>query len=1109
MKRTTLFLLIALLSVLCARAESRHEPHAVSGSELRRGFAAPPDSIRIAVYWYWISGNISEEGVVRDLEAMKRAGIGRAFIGNIGLSEGECPQGPVRLFSPEWWKILHTALRTAGELDIELGIFNSPGWSQAGGPWIAPGQSMRYLAAVQREVAGPGPQSIPLPAESADFQDVKVLAFPHEREQAHTLSTRNATVAATPALPDAARLLDGDPATELPLRGIPRVTLEFTTPEPFTLRSLRIDPAHHPMRAVGKLQVETDAGFETVARFAVDRSNPSVDVGFDPYAPVQIGVPETVGRRFRLTLSRIEGDCGIREIGLSSRPKVERYPEKTLAKMHQTPLPYWHEYQWAETPGPDDPALAVDPATVLDLTSALHGDTLRWDVPAGEWRILRLGMRPTGSRNGPAAEEGTGLEVDKLTDRYLEHHFDAFVGAVLQRIPPEERRSLKVVVADSYEKGGQNFTDTFLADFRQRYGYDATPYLPAFEGVVVGSRTASDRFLWDVRRLVADKLAYAHIGGLREIAHRNGLTLWLENYGHWGFPGEFLQYGGQSDEVSGEFWSEGTLGDIENRAAASAAHIYGKNAVWAESFTCGGAAFSRYPATMKRRGDRFFAEGINSTLLHVCISQPSDHPLPGINAPFGNEFNRLNTWYPQLDQFTDYLKRVNFMLRQGRPVADLAYFIGEDAPKMTGITDPAPPQGIQFDYINAEVILRDMTVEKGLLTLPNGVQYRLLVLPPLETMRPELLAKIERLVRQGGAVLGPRPRRSPSLENYPHADREVERTALRMWGGQADTLPAAKRCGKGFVFSGIPAERALAELGCAPDFEAGTEPVAFFHRDLGTIQLYFLTNQSEREVSFTGRFRVEGLRPELWDPVSGAVRVLPEYESHSGRTGVPLTLAANESAFIIFRTPDGASAGRGSAGTPLADGASDRDAVCNSAGTRNTAAGSRNYPAPETLASLSGPWTVTFCQAPEQPARTCTRDTLRDLSRSEEQFVRHYSGTIRYETTFSLPSPLPARGRIFLRAANVGVMARIRVNGTPAGGLWTAPYRLDITDQVRSRENRLEVEVVNTWVNRLVGDSALPAEKRNTYCPNNPWRPDSPLPPSGLIGPVVVERIVY
>ncbi len=384
--------------------------------------------------------------------------------------------------------------------------------------------------------------------------------------------------------------------------------------------------------------------------------------------------------------------------------------------MHPTPpLPYWKDYLWPEQPEVDDKSLIIQDKQILDITQHLSPEgVLSWDVPeGGEWIVLRMGMAPTGGvTNGPASPEATGLEVDKMSKKWTAVHFNRFIGEILKRIPEADRKTFKVVVQDSYETGGQNFTDGMLEEFEQRYGYDAFPYLPVFRGYVVNSRMESDRFLWDLRRMIADKIAYDYVGGLREVSHQHGLTTWLENYGHWGFPGEFLMYGGQSDEIGGEFWSQGELGDIENRAATSAGHIYGKTKISAESNTSGGPAYSRHPAMMKQRTDRFFAEGINNTLLHLYIMQPYEEKNPGgVNAWFGNEFDRKNTWFSQLDVYTEYLKRVNFMLQQGLNVADVAYFIGEDTPKMTGITDPPLPIGYQYDYINAEVIEQDMTVK--------------------------------------------------------------------------------------------------------------------------------------------------------------------------------------------------------------------------------------------------------------------------------------------------------------------------------------------------------------------------------------------------------------
>lgn len=1047
--------------------------------ELAAGFVTPPDSVQTSVYWYWLSGNISREGVEKDLEAMKRAGINRAFIGNIGLGEMTTPYKPVRLFTDEWWEVTRAALKKASELGIEIGMFNSPGWSQAGGPWIEPGQAMRYHASVKKRVTGGRKVDILLEKPAADFQDVRVIAYPCPAQTGRALTAADTRVESASQAGNLQNLIDGDPATEVIFDGTPEVAFDFTAHADLDLRNVTVWPAHRPIRAEAELQVKENGGYRTVASFEIDRSNPNIEVGFDPYAPVAVSVDKATGREFRLVVRGAGRDTGIKEVLLSSVPRVERYAEKTFAKMFQTPLPYWEEYQWRDQPELDDASLAVDPAQVVDITDRLDGDRLVWEAPAGEWVVMRTGMRPTGMQNSPAAPEGTGLEIDKMTSAYLQHHFDAFIGEVLRRIPAEERKTFRVVVADSYEKGGQNFTDTFFADFRDKYGYDPLPFLPVYDGVVVGSQELSDRFLWDMRRMAADKLAYAHIGGLREIAHKYGLTLWLENYGHWGYPGEFLQYGGQSDEVGGEFWGEGSLGDIENRAASSCAHIYGKRKVSAESYTSAGNDFGRHPALVKPRGDRFFSEGINNTLLHVYITQPGDE-LPGMNAWFGTEFNRNNTWFSHIDLFTVYLKRVNYMLQQGRNVADAAYFIGEDAPKMTGITDPALPKGYQFDYINGEVLLERALIKDGMWTLPHGTQYRILVLPKLATMRPELLARLQELVGEGGILLGPAPQRSPSLEGYPDADERVRRMAAELWAGIDGKAVKAARYGKGAVLDGMTMEEALAYVDCVPDCGVAADvPVLYGHRDAGREQIYFLTNQSAQRIDFPCTFRVTGSAPELWDAVTGAMRPLPEFADNGRTTTVPMVLEPNQSAFVVFR---------------------------EGAGCPKDKAGTMNFPTPERVKTLDGPWTLTFEEGRRGPAEPVVVDALKDLRFSDDEAIRYFSGNVRYETTFTLDKK-EMRGRLFADTGEVGVMAKIYVNGKYAGGVWTAPYRVDITDFVRKGKNTITIDVVNTWVNRLIGDSRLPEGERGTWTFNNPWRPDSPLQPSGLYNPVVIERV--
>lgn len=1040
-----------------------------STEELARDFATPPETVQTGIYWYWISGNISEEGVVRDLHAMKRAGINRAFIGNIG-QDGLYTERNVLMMSDEWWKILHTALKTASELDIEIGIFNSPGWSQSGGPWVKPDEAMRYLASAQIEVEGPHHIETTIAAPAADFEDVRTIAYPAPEEYA---SRPDAAIKTDFAADNAAAIADGDPATGITLPAGRVNTITFDCGKPYTARSLTLKLLPSPAAYGARLEAEIDGTYTTVATFSVDRSNPAINVGFDPYAPVTVSFAATTARRFRLVTDAAAQPGGVAEAELSAQPRIASYAEKTLAKMCQTPLPYWNHYMWPVQAEIDNKAYAIDPASVQDISASIDSEgNLKWDVPEGRWIIMRTGMAPTGVTNGPATPEATGLEIDKMSSRHVRTHFDAFIGEILRRIPAEDRKTFKVVVQDSYETGGQNFTDDFMQTFESVYGYSMLPYLPAYYGYVVGDQDRSDRFLWDLRRLIADQVAYQYVGGLRDVSHEHGLTTWLECYGHWGFPGEFLQYGGQSDEIAGEFWSAGSLGDIENRAASSCGHIYGKTLIWAESNTSGGPAYSRAPVDMKQRTDRFFAEGINASLLHLYIEQADTSRYPGINAPFGNEFDANNTWFSQMDLFTDYLKRCNYMLRQGLNVADVAYLIGEDAPKMTGEQSPALPAGYQFDYINAEVIMRDANVSHGRITLPHGTSYRVLVLPPVETMRPELLEKIGRMVSDGAILLGQPPRRSPSMQNYPAADAEVERMARSMWGGCFDTK-GANDYGKGRIYNGCTLEEIFAEIDLEPDFrvESGA-PLLYNHRSMMGAEIYFVSNQSGATVDATPEFRVDpALAPERWNPVDGSITSLPQFEATATGIRMPLHLEPLESCFIVFR-------GKGS-----------------------PEAGDNN-PTPASAVEISEPWHVAFDGKLSSPA-PIEMASPADLAQNADPEIRYFSGTITYTTEFDLDDASAAR--VLLNLGRVESMAKVYVNDRYAGGAWCPPYKVDITQCVKKGRNTLRVEVVNKWVNRIVGDMQLPPEQRKISLLVNPYDASTPLPPSGLQQAVTVE----
>lgn len=1009
---------------------------------LEANFLSPPISLQTSVYWYWMSGDISKEGVLQDLEAMKKAGINRAFIGNIYDEPFEAGRN-VRLLSEEWWAITHAALKRAGELDIEIGMFNSPGWSQAGGPWNKEHQSMRYLTAAEINIKGPVKMDTVLIKPEGNFQDVKLIAYPAPKEEHVDLN-----------------------AQPIKLPKDSTVTINLSANSPFTARSIIVYPFPEHINAQFELQASINGSFRTISEFQINWHNLALNVGFQPFAPVCISFEPVTASAFRVIAKNTSNQGGIRELEISSIPGIENFAQKTFAKMFQDPLPQWDYYMWRKQPEIEDSSLLIDPATVKDISSFMAADgRLRWEVPPGNWKILRTGMTPTGVTNSPAGPDGTGPEVDKMNKQHVAAHFDAFIGKIVKRIPPEDRKTFRVVVQDSYETGGQNFTDNFLPDFKKQFGYDALPFLPAYFGHVVGNQQDADRFLWDMRRFVADKVAYEYVGGFREQCHKHGLRTWLENYGHWGFPAEFLQYGGQSDEVAGEFWVENELGNIENRAAASCAHIYGKNLVSSESNTSGGPAFSRSPRDTKQRMDKFFAEGINNTLLHVYIHQPDSNRYPGTNAWFGTEYTRTNTWFTQLDLYIDYIKRCNLMLQQGLNIADIAYFIGEDVPKMTGKQDPETPPGYQFDYINAEVLLRDATMKNGRISLPHGSSYRVLVLPKIDNMRPELLIKLKQMVKDGAIVLGPKPTHSPSLQNQPMADQIVRKTADELWGN--------KYVGKGIIFTDTDLGAILSSIGLEADCKIPKEtPFNYIHRSLNGKEIYFLTNQSAQKQTANIRFRVSGLQPELWNPINGMIRLLPDFTQGKNHTEVPISLDASESCFIVFQKE----------GKPVS--------------------GKSNYIGPVKEIILTNPWKLNF-RSPISDLPQVELAQLKDLSAFSDQTIKYYSGTMVYTTSFRLSAG--EKDELYLDLGEIGHMAKVWLNGQYLGGVWTAPFRIKLTNALRRGDNDLKIEVVNNWANRLIGDKIVPEADRQTRIRLNPYTEKSALQPAGLIGPVKIQ----
>ena len=1043
------------------------------------GFKTPTDDNTLWCYWYWIADDISKEGITKDLEAMKAAGIGAALIGNINPEEKD---GPVPMLSEAWWDHMVHAVNEGKRLGVDIGSFNCPGWSMSGGPWITSDKAMRHIVYSETTVSGGKKVSIPLEKPKDEFQDVYVLAFPKNAKESVVLNNSNTNILSTPSIEGAKNLIDGN--TNLGVNFTSKeYTITFKANDFIEARSIQLYSGDNNLMVHCELQAFVDNKYVTIKEFDFDRRYFDGKTGPISMGPLFISLPETRSDTFRLICKNIrvmaafgdgsKGGSGFSEIVISEGVVVEDYIDKSLGRMHPTPYPKADSYVWKTGAEIENKDLVIAQEGVLDLSDKMDADgNLNWEAPEGEWTVMRFGMTPTGVENHPAAPQGKGYEVDKANRELARFHYENYIGELLKRIPEESKSAFKYVIADSYETGSQNWTDDFTQKFEDRYGYNPIKYLPVFSGRIVGSVQESDRFLWDLRRAVADDVAYEYVGGLKEIANEDGLKLWLENYGHWGFPSEFLMYGGQSDFVSGEYWNEGTLGDIECKAASSAAHIYGKGRTSAECFTAGQRSFVRHPAMLKKRGDWGMTEGINHHVLHLYIHQPDSDKVPGSNAWFSTEFNRQNTWFEQGKTYFDYIRRSQHLLQQGTYAADLCYFIGEDAPIMTGATNPAVPKGYSFDYINAEVIMNRMTVKDGRLVLPDGMNYGLMVLPPLETMRPELLAKLEQLVSEGGKIYGQAPKLSPSLQNYPQSDEEVKILTSKLWAGDAKI----KSYGKGAVIVDIPLQDALNAFDITKDV-AVSDDVLWTHREQEGLEIYFLTNQSGKDIDVNPSFRVEGLKPQLWDAVTGEIKELSDYTVADGRTSIPLKMEVDRSWFVVFSNASNDFVEKGTI---------------------------ENTPEYQVAQTIDTPWKINF-ESKNIAPETIRTSELMDWSESEDNLLKYYSGKANYTTTFSYQKSDVKDVAIDL--GKVGVMATVTLNGKEVGTTWMAPYRLNITDALQDGENKLEIKVVNVWRNRLTGDKALPLEERTTSVLVDQITPAEEMSASGLMGPVRIQVI--
>ena len=845
---------------------------------LESSFLNPVEEAKPQTFWVWMNGNATREGITLDLEAMKEAGLGGALIFDGG---DYFPEGQARYLSPKWQELMEHAIEEADRLGLSLGMHNAPGWSSSGGPWITPALSMKQLVWTEDTVKEGAIVKLPQPQTNLSFyRDAYVIAFPSQPGETVAFRDRIRRVGmSTGKVVNAASLTDGLLDTSLSLKK--GEYLEIELKDACAIRGITLNASIDGKFPRYLFQASLDGvNFKDVTDV--------VSVGTHSIrAPASVNFPEVKGRFFRLIP---RSDADLAEVELLGYPRVFDWVRKSN-------LSYNLGYQ-VHIPESGEVIPGIDPQSVLDLTDKLRPDgTLDWTVPEGSWTIIRLGYTSTGKHNVTASASGDGLECDKFDPKALDFHFNHVIGTVMKNAGELSGKAFNAVTIDSYEAGMQNWTENFPEEFLKRAGYDITPYLPALTGRIVGDTAISERFFYDYQRSQADLMTDAYYRHMKELCNEHGLKLYAEGYGQGVF--DELEVAGVPDYPMSEFWTRTPW--TPNRTikmVSSAAHIYGKPVVAAESYT-GEERTSRwlsYPYSLKGLGDIMYSWGLNEMIFHRYAHQPHPTAFPGMTMGlWGFQFERTNTWFKDSSAWLGYLTRCQSVLRQGNYIADVLVFVGERPPDVAQWTIPAMPEGYTYDLINADAILGRLEAKDGKLVLPEGNSYRVLMLPSnLEGMTPELMEKIESFADAGVPIIGPKPKHSLSLRGFPRSEDDIQAIADRIWK-------------KKNVFSSANLKDVLKNHAIAPDFvyrgEAIDASLSWCHRKDGASDLYFVGNRQRRVDDVVCTFRVSGKRPELWYPETGEIRQAVVYEDLGDSIRMPLRLGQSESVFVVFREP--------------------------------------------------------------------------------------------------------------------------------------------------------------------------------------------------------------
>ncbi|MDR0844713.1 MAG: glycoside hydrolase family 2 [Tannerella sp.] len=769
---------------------------------------------------------------------------------------------------------------------------------------------------------------------------------------------------------------------------------------------------------------------------------------------------------------------------------------------------------------------------IIDISDKVDADgNIKWNAPAGRYAIMRFGHTGTGVQVSTHSPGAGGLAIDYMNDKALDLQFEHVVYPVLQDLQQLGTKSLLYLLDDSWELGAANWTPGMEQAFAGTNGYEIRKYLPVIAGKIIENHDVSDRFLYDFRRTIGDLIWKNHYQRLRDLAHQHGMGIHPESGGPHPAPIDALKNMGANDVPMGEFWAITNTHRVEPhrrlyiKQGASAAHIYGKRFMQAEGPTTIGPHWERDPWLLKPTFDRVFCEGLTRFNISTFTHSPREAGIPGNEYFAGTHFNPNITWWKQEKTFLDWVARNSFLLSQGLFTADVAFYYGDNVPNQAPLKhiDPRLGNGYDYDVVNTDVILNRMTARDGKIYLPDGMNYSVLVLPDRKTIKTEVLEKIEQLVKDGATVIGPKPETTVGLRDGKKAKEKVNKIAARLWKGIEERGITENNYGKGKVVWGKDIRTVLQEKGILPDFEyrsnrpADSTLIDYIHRSEGVVQVYYVANRKKHAEWLNCSFRTDDLQPELWYPETGKIVPVSIFRHQENQTSLPLYLDPYGSVFVVFRSPST----KNQITSLVKDGielfpepavvfdrspitySSAGKVIFNQSGEYTLVREGKTLKTNITLPderTVGGVWKVAFDPKWGGPAETEFKQLV-SWSEHPDKGIKYYSGTAVYKNTLTI-NETDLQYRIMLHLGELHNLCEVSINGQLAEVWWKEPFSGDITDYLHAGENTLEIKVVNLWPNRLIGDQFLPEDKRFTKTNVVKFTKESPLLPSGLLGPV-------